>query len=90
MSGETYWDLGEVEPVRPSVKSMAAILLAIVRCRGKIHDTHSLELDRSGNWRYSTTTCAVLFRISLPEGMADRFMELSGFRITPAPKVGVN
>lgn len=90
MSGETYWDLGEVDTVRPSAKSMAAILQAIVRCRGRIHDTHSLELDASGNWRYPTSSCAVLFRISLPDGMANRFMELSGFKIVPAAKVGVN
>lgn len=84
-----YWDLGEIQPVRPSKASMAAILLALVRCNGKIHDTHSLEL-KDGEWLYPTASCAVLFRISLPVGQESRFQELSGFMLSPAPKVGVH
>lgn len=90
LGNHKFWDLGEVHTVRPSKDAMARILLAIVRCRGKIHDTHSLELDSDGEWRHSAAYCAVLFRISLPEGAEVRFQELSGFKITPAPKVGIN
>lgn len=90
MTEYKYWDLGEVQPVRPSKAAMANILLAIVRCHGKIHDTHSLELGSDGNWRFAPGSCSVLFRISLPAGMEDRFVEMSGYKISPAPKVGVH
>ena len=82
-----FWDLGEVEPVRPSKAAMASILLGLIRCSGRIHDTHSLEL-RDGDWLYPTTSCAVLLRISLPDGMESKFMELTGYKISAAPRVG--
>lgn len=84
-----YWDLGEVQAVRPSKAAMAAILLALVKCHGKIHDTHSLEL-KDGEWLYPTTSCAVVFRISLPVGQEARFQQLSRFMLSPAPRVGVH
>lgn len=84
-----YWDLGEDNPVRPSKASLAKILDAVIRLHGKIHDTHCMELDREGNYRYPVSACAVLFRVSLPSGSRARFEQLTGFRLTPPPNVGV-
>lgn len=84
-----YWDLGEVTPVRPSKNALASILDAIIRLHGKIHDTHSLELDNNGGWKYKTVSCSVLFRISLPIGSEVKFVELTGYELSEPPKISI-
>lgn len=89
MNDYVFWDLGEDEPVRPSKAALAKVLDAIIRLHGRIHDAHCMELDGEGNYRYPTGSCAVLFRISLPAGADVRFHELTGFRLSQPPKVGI-
>lgn len=84
-----FWDLGEDQPVHPSKAALYKILDAVIRLHGKIHDTHCMELDRDGNYRYPANACAVLFRIQLPAGSKSRFEELTGFRLSIPPQVGM-
>lgn len=81
-----YWDLGEEDIITPSQKNLAGILNALILCDGKLHDTHSSEA-RDGKWAYNTRSCAIVFRISLPVGMEDRFKKLSGFKLSEPPQV---
>lgn len=84
-----FWDLGETEVIHPSEKAMGKILRALVQCRGRVHDTYSGELNQDGTWRYGTSSCAVLMRISLPLGKSKLFTELSGFQLSTPPRVGI-
>ena len=62
---------------------------AIILCNGKIHDTFSSE-SKEGKWEYSVRICSVLFRISLPIGMENKFEELSGFKLSDPSKIQIN
>lgn len=84
-----YWDLGEEDIITPSQKNLAGILNSLILCNGKLHDTHSSEAT-DGKWAYNTRSCAVVFRISLPVGMEERFKELSGFQLSDPPQVHLN
>lgn len=84
-----FWDIGEVSTVRPSKAAMSSIMLGLIQCGGRLHDTYSPDL-KDGEWRYSTASCSVLLRISLPEGMEVRFAEMTQIEVSPAPVVGVN
>lgn len=90
MNDFIFWDVGEEEAVRPSKAHMAAIMLALVRCKGRLYGTHSMELTREGDWRYPTSACAIVMRIALPKGQEARFTELSGFQLTKPPVITVN
>lgn len=85
-----FFDLGEETVVRCSAVSMSIILEGIIRCHGKIHDTHCMELDCDGKFRYARGQCAVLFRISLPVGKKELFESITGFNLTVPPKFGIN
>lgn len=84
-----FWDLGEEDIINPSQKSLYKIMNALILCGGKMHDSHSQEA-RDGKWEYPTRSCAVVFRISLPIGTEGQFEELSGFKLTEPPRVGVS
>ena len=86
VSVSRFWDLGEEDIICPSQKSLYKVMNALILCNGKMHDSHSLEA-RDGKWEYSTRSCAVVFRISLPIGMEERFEELCGFKLSDPPKV---
>lgn len=90
MDDLVFWDLGEEQAVRPSKAHMAAIMLALVRCKGRLYGTHSMELTREGDWRYPTSACAIVMRIALPKGQEARFTELSGFQLTKPPVITVS
>lgn len=77
------------QPIHPSKASLAKILDAIIRLRGRIHDTYSAEL-KAGEYQHPANGCAVAFRISLPIGSDKRFTELTGFELTEPPKIGLN
>lgn len=83
-----YWDIGEASVVRPSVKALGSILNALIICHGKLHDTHSLELGTQG-WRYPTRSCAVVLRVSIPEGLEPQFEGLAGVKLSEIPQVKV-
>jgi hypothetical protein len=83
-----FWDLGEEDIINPSQKSLYNIMNALVLCGGKLHDTHSLEI-KNNEWLYPTRSCAVVFRISLPIGIESKFEEISGFKLSDPPKVGI-
>ena len=84
-----FFDLGEQTAVRCSAVSMSAILEGIIRCHGKIHATHCLELDSDGSFRYARGKCAVVFRISLPVGKKELFESITGFKLSMPPNVRV-
>lgn len=83
-----YYDLGEHQIVTPTKAHLADILNAVILCHARISDTHSLEVC-DGKWKYPARSCSVLFRIDLPEDNVSTFESLSGFKLTPAPRIGV-
>lgn len=83
-----FWDLGELDVVRPSQAALFRIFNALLLCRGRLHDSHSLEM-RDGQWLYPPRSCSVLLRISLPVGEEARFEDLSGFRLRRPPQVHI-
>lgn len=85
-----YWDLGEENVIHPSKESLSKILEAIIRLHGKITCTHSSELGQDGKFRYPAKSCAVLFRIWLPDGKKEQFEEITGFTLTEPPRIGVS
>ncbi len=86
MTERKYWDIGEADIITRSKDKLSSILNAIILCQGHVHDSHSLEAI-NGKWRYPTRSCSVVFRISLPEGMEERFKELSKCKLTTPPVV---
>lgn len=86
---DEFWDLGEVDVIHPSKPSLYKIMNAIILCRGKVHDTFSMEADKC-EWKYPAISSCVLFRISLPHGMKEKFEEISGFKLSDPPKVHLN
>lgn len=91
MQGRKSWDVGEIEPFRLSKERCQKLLVALIACRGKIHDAYSMEI-RDGGIRdcMKPHQCCGLFRISLPEGREEDFVEMSGEVISPPPEIHVN
>ena len=84
-----FWDLGEEDVICPSKNSLYKIMNAIILCNGKMHDSFSLEVNQ-GHWKYPVRSCSVVFRISLPVGIEDKFEELSGFKLSDPPTIQIN
>ena len=85
-----FYDLGEENIITPTHKNLAKIMNALILCDGKINDIHSPEA-RGGKWIYpETRSCSVLFRISLPDDKKDQFEELSGYKLSSIPVIGIN
>lgn len=89
MNERKYWDIGEVDIIHPSKDRLSSILNAIILCEGHVHDSHSLEAV-DGEWQYGARSCAVLIRISLPEGKEDAFQKLSKCTLTAPPVIHLN
>jgi len=84
-----FWEMGDHEIITRSQKNLAAIMNALILCKGKLHDSFSLEA-RDGEWKHPTRSCAITFIISLPIGMEAKFEELTGFELKDPPKVVTN
>jgi hypothetical protein len=84
-----YWDLGDYDIITPSKANLSKILNALILCRGKLHDSHSLEC-RDGEWKYNTRSCAVHFRVSIPTELKTKFEELTGYKLTAPPRIQIN
>jgi hypothetical protein len=54
---------------------------ALILCDGAMHDSHSIEIENN-EWQHPARSCAVSFRISLPNNNKTKFEELSGFKLS--------
>jgi hypothetical protein len=90
--GRKYWDVGERIPFRLSRQRCTDLIYALVACDGRIHDTFSLDIhDGEARLNMKPHECAILLRISLPEGAEARFEEIMGKGIlTDPPKIQLN
>ena len=61
------------------------LLKYLIRFRGQIHDSFTL-----GYLEMRDQDIVAHLRISLPEGLEDRFQEESGLKLTPPPKISLN
>jgi hypothetical protein len=83
-----YYDIGEDDIINPSMNRLGKIMDALIRCRGKLHDSHSLDLSGT-DWKHSCRSCAIVLRVSIPIGLENTFQEIAGVRLTLPARVGV-
>lgn len=82
MDDYTYWDLGDLDVIRMSDKALANVLRSLIQCNGRLHDACQVN----GHYKNPNMN-TVSFRISLPSGKAQEFMDISGLGLSSPPRV---
>ena len=88
-SKRVYWDVGDTPPyISLTQKKLASLMLALIRCDGKVHDIHCGEkLWGTSDLKYKPQFCSACLRVSLPVGTDAEFERISGLGLTEPPKV---
>ena len=83
-----FWDVGEETIFLLSKPKLQRMMMALIRCDGKLHDCYCMEKEY-GSSRLNETPqfCSAVLRISLPEMAEAEFEKISGMKLTKPPKI---